>query len=56
MLLNRLLRRRGRFWERRYHAVAVPDRDTFHALRVLREVERLLQINPPSGGAAGWHG
>ena len=26
MLLNRLLGRRGHFWERRYHAVAVPDR------------------------------
>jgi REP element-mobilizing transposase RayT len=31
MLLNRLLRRRGHFWERRYHAAAVPDRDFGHA-------------------------
>jgi putative transposase len=31
MLLNRPLRRRGHFWERRYHAVAVPDRDTGHS-------------------------
>jgi putative transposase len=38
MLLNRLLRRRGHFWERRYHAVAVPDRDTRHALYVLRYI------------------
>jgi putative transposase len=38
MLLNRLLRRRGHFWERRYHAVAVPDRDSGHALRVLRYI------------------
>ena len=36
MLLNRLLRRRGHFRERRYHAVAVADRDTGHGLRVLR--------------------
>ena len=39
MLLNRLLRRRGHFWERRYHAVAVPDRDSGHALRVLRYID-----------------
>lgn len=38
MLLNRLLRRRGHFWERRYHAVAGPDRDTRHALHVLRYI------------------
>ena len=38
MLLNRLLRRRGHFWERRYHAVTVPDGDTGHALRVLRYI------------------
>ena len=51
MLLNRLLRRRGHFWERRYHAVAVPDRDTGqlagerscpHPQSPLRPVERLV--------------
>ena len=46
MLLNRLLRRRGHFWERRYHAVAVPDRDTGHALRVLR----YIHANPRAAG------
>ena len=46
MLLNRLLRRRGHFWERRYHAVAVPDRDTGHALRVLR----YIHANPKAAG------
>ncbi len=38
MLLNRLLRRRGHFWEQRYHAAAVPDKDADHALRVLRYI------------------
>jgi REP element-mobilizing transposase RayT len=38
MLLNRQLRRRGHFWERRYHAAAVPDRDFRHALRALRYI------------------
>jgi putative transposase len=38
MLLNRLLRRRGHFWERRYHAVTVSDRDARHALYVLRYI------------------
>ena len=46
MLLNRLLRRRGHFWERRYHAVAVPDRDSGHALRVLR----YIHANPRAAG------
>ena len=46
MLLNRLLRRRGHFWERRYHAVAVPDRDGHHALRVLR----YIHANPKAAG------
>jgi hypothetical protein len=46
MLLNRLLRRRGHFWERRYHAVAVPDRDTGHSLRVLR----YIHANPKAAG------
>ena len=46
MLLNRLLRRRGHFWERRYHAVAVPDRDPGHALRVLR----YIHANPKAAG------
>ena len=46
MLLNRLLRRRGHFWERRYHAVAVPDRDTGHVLRVLR----YIHANPNAAG------
>ena len=38
MLLNRLLRRRGHFRERRYHAAAVADGDSGHALRVLRYI------------------
>ena len=38
MLLNRLLRRRGHFGEQRYLAAAVPDKDTDHALRVLRYI------------------
>ena len=38
MLLNRLLRRRGHFWEQRYHAAAVLEKDTDHALRVLRYI------------------
>jgi putative transposase len=46
MLLNRLLRRRGHFWERRYHAAAVPDRDYGHALRVLR----YIHANPRAAG------
>jgi hypothetical protein len=46
MLLNRLPRRRGHFWERRYHAVAVPDRDTGGALRVLR----YIHANPKAAG------
>jgi hypothetical protein len=46
MLLNRLLRRRGHFWERRYHAAAVPDRDYGHALRVLRTIH----ANPRTAG------
>jgi putative transposase len=46
MLLNRLLRRRGHFWERRYHATAVPDRDFGHALRVLR----YIHANPRAAG------
>jgi putative transposase len=46
MLLNRLLRRRGHFWERRYHAAAVPDRAYGHALRVLR----YIHANPRAAG------
>ena len=46
MLLNRLLHRRGHFWEQRYHAVAVPDHDTGHALRVLR----YIHANPKAAG------
>lgn len=46
MLLNRLLRRRGHFWERRYHATAVPDRDLRHALRLLR----YIHANPRAAG------
>ena len=38
MLLNRLLGRRGHFWEGRYHAVPVPDADDRHALAVLRYI------------------
>ncbi len=41
-----MLRRRGHFWERRYHAAAVPDRDFHHALRVLR----YIHANPRAAG------
>ena len=50
MLLKRLLRRRGHSWERRYHAVAVPDCHTRHALYVLRRAsvrdQRQVQVLP----------
>ena len=48
MLLNRLLGRCGHFWERRYHAVAVPDRADRHALTVLRYIHG----NPLTAGLA----
>lgn len=38
MLLNRLLHRRGHFWEERYHASAVPDNNARHVLTVLRYI------------------
>jgi putative transposase len=41
-----LLRRRDHFWEQRYHAVAVPDQDTGHAVRVLR----CIHANPKAAG------
>lgn len=38
MGLNRLLGRRGHFWEARYHASWVSNRDQRHVLNVLRYI------------------
>ena len=38
MLLNRLLLRRGHFWEQRYHAEPVKDNDVRHSMMVLRYI------------------
>ena len=38
MCFNRLLGRHGHFWERRYHAVAVPNHDRRHVLTTLRYI------------------
>ena len=46
--LNRLLKRSGHFWEGRYHAVAVSNRDQRHVLNVLRYIHG----NPFAAGAA----
>ena len=51
MLLKRLLHRRGHFWERRYHAVAVADADTAHALRILR----YIHASPKAAKMIGGH-
>jgi putative transposase len=46
MPLNRSLHRRCNFWEQRYHADAVQDRDTGRALRVLP----YIHPNPRAAG------
>ncbi len=46
MLLNRLLRRRGHFWERRYHAAAVPDRITAMRCGLLRYIHAQSRHDP----------
>ena len=38
MRMNRLLNRTGHFWEARYHAVPVSNRDQRHVLNVLRYI------------------